>query len=174
MTTLVRPTADEHAAFYSTYVDAVPEGDLLAILDEQRTTMRSLLGHLPPDRGGYRYGPDKWTIVQVIMHLADAERIFAYRALRVARNDATPLARWDENAYAHQTETENVSVPVALDDWEAARASTLSMFRTFAESAWERRGIASEHVISARALAYIIAGHTAHHIRILRERYGVR
>jgi hypothetical protein len=174
MTTLVRPTADEHAAFYSTYVDAVPEGELLAILDEQRTTMRELLGHLPPDRGGYRYGPDKWTILQVIVHLSDAERIFAYRALRIARKDTTPLAKWDENAYAEATETDDIPVAVALDDWEAARTSTLSMFRTFPESAWERRGIASDHVISARALAYIVAGHTAHHIRILRERYGVR
>lgn len=174
MTTITRPTADEHAAFYSTYVNAVPDGDLLAILDEQRTTMRALLGHLPPDRGGYRYGPDKWTILQVIMHLSDAERIFSYRALRIARNDMTPLAKWDEGAYAEQMETDNLTVPVALDDWEAARTSTLSMFRMFPASAWERRGIASDHVVSARALAYITAGHTAHHIRILRERYGVR
>lgn len=174
MTMIARPTADEHAAFYSTYVNAVPDGDLLAILDEQRSTMRSLLGHLPPDKGGHRYGPDKWTIVQVIVHLSDAERIFSYRALRVARNDATPLARWDENAYADEMAADDISVPVALDDWEAARASTLSMFRTFPDSAWERRGVASDHVVSARALAYIIAGHTAHHIRILRERYGVR
>lgn len=174
MTTIMRPTADEHAAFYSTYVNAVPEGDLLDILEEQRTTMRELLGHLPPDRGGYRYGPDKWTILQVIMHLSDAERIFAYRALRVARNDATPLPGWDENAYAEAMDTDDISVAVALDDWETARASTLSMFRTFSDSAWERRGVASNHVVSARALAYIIAGHAAHHIRILRERYGVR
>jgi hypothetical protein len=171
---LARPGSDEFLEYYGRYIDQVPQGDLLSILDQQRTGMRQALGHLPPDRAGYRYAPDKWTIADVVQHLSDAERIFAYRALRIARGDETPLPSWDENAYAARTDTSRLSIPVLLDDWEAARGSTLSLFRTFDDAMWTNRGIASGHTITPRALAYIVAGHTVHHLTILHERYGVR
>jgi len=103
---LTRPASDEFFEYYGRYIDQVPERDVLGILDEQRATMRETLGHLPPDRAGYRYAPEKWTIADVIQHLSDAERIFAYRALRIARGDETPLPSWDENAYAARTDYE--------------------------------------------------------------------
>lgn len=171
---LTRPESDEFFEYYGRYIDQVPNRPVLDVLDEQRDTMRSVLGHLPPDRAGYRYAPDKWTIADVVQHLSDAERIFAYRALRVGRGDETPLPSWDENAYATRTDTSRLSIPVLLDDWETARASTLSLFRTFDHEMWTRRGTASGHTITPRALAYIIAGHTAHHLSILLERYGVK
>jgi len=171
---LARPESGEFLEYYGRYIDQVPNRPVLDTLEEQRDTMRSVLGHLPPDRAGYRYAPDKWTIADVVLHLSDAERIFAYRALRIARGDETPLASWDENAYAAQTDTSRLSIPVLLDDWEAARASTLSLFRTFDHDMWTRRGTASGHTITPRALAYIVAGHTAHHLSILQERYGVK
>ena len=171
---LARPESGEFFDYYGRYIDQVPNRPVLDVLEEQRDTMRAVLGHLPPDRAGYRYGPDKWTIADVVQHLADAERIFAYRALRVARGDETPLPSWDENAYAARNDTSRLSIPVLLDDWEASRASTLSLFRTFDHDMWVRRGTASGHPISPRALAYIIAGHTAHHLSILHDRYGVK
>lgn len=171
---LTRPGSDEFLEYYGRYIDQVPNRSVLDVLEEQRDSMRSVLGHLPPDRAGYRYAPDKWTIADVVQHMSDAERIFAYRALRIARGDQTPLPSWDENAYAAQNDTSRLSIPVLLDDWEASRASTLSLFRTFADEMWARRGIASGHTITPRALAYIAAGHTAHHLTILRERYGVK
>lgn len=171
---LTRPGSDEFFEYYGRYIDQVPQRNVLDILDEQRAEIRSVLGHLPPDRAGYRYAPNKWTIADVIQHLSDAERIFAYRALRIARGDETPLPSWDENAYAARTDTSQLSIPVLLDDWEAARASTLSLFRTFADEMWTRRGTASGHPITPRALAYIIAGHSAHHLTILLDRYGVK
>lgn len=173
-TMLARPGTDEFFEYYGRYIDQVPDRDVLGILDEQRATMRSVLGHLPPDRAGYRYAPDKWSIADVIQHLSDAERIFAYRALRIARGDEMPLPSWDENAYAAQNDTSRLPIPVLLDDWEASRASTLSLFRTFDDAAWTRRGTASGHPITPRALAFIIAGHTTHHLAILRDRYGVK
>jgi len=171
---LTRPASDEFFEYYGRYIDQVPERDVLGILDEQRATMRETLGHLPPDRAGYRYAPEKWTIADVVQHLSDAERIFAYRALRIARGDETPLPSWDENAYAARTDTSRLSVPVLLDDWEASRAATLSLFRTFDGEMWTRRGTASGHPVTPRALVYITAGHTTHHLTILRERYGVK
>ena len=104
---LTRPASDEFFEYYGRYIDQVPERDVLGILDEQRATMRETLGHLPPDRAGYRYAPEKWTIADVIQHLSDAERIFAYRALRIARGDETPLPSWDENAYAARRSVRN-------------------------------------------------------------------
>lgn len=171
---LTRPGSDEFFEYYGRYIDQVPEGSVLGALDEQRTTMRSVLGHLPPDRAGHRYAPDKWTIADVVQHLSDAERIFAYRALRIARGDETPLPSWDENAYAVRTDTTRLPIPVLLDDWEASRASTLSLFRTFGDEMWTRQGTASGHPVTPRALAYIVAGHTAHHLSILHDRYNVR
>lgn len=171
---LTRPDSDEFLEYYGRYIDQVPQGGLLSILDQQRAEMRQTLGHLPPDRAGYRYGPDKWTIADVVQHLSDAERIFAYRSLRVARGDETPLPSWDENSYAARADTGRLSIPVLLEDWEAARGSTLSLFRTFDDAMWTNRGTASGHTITPRALAYIVAGHTVHHLAILRDRYGVR
>lgn len=171
---LNRPESGEFAEYYGRYIDQVPNRSVLEVLEEQRDAMRSLLGHLPPDRAGYRYAPDKWTIADVVQHLSDAERIFAYRALRIARGDETPLPSWDENAYAARNDTSRLSIPVLLDDWETSRASTISLFQTFDDDAWTRRGIASGHPVTPRALAYITAGHTAHHLGILRDRYGVK
>jgi hypothetical protein len=118
-----------------------------------------------------RYAPGKWSVKEVIGHLCDAERIFSYRALRIARGDKTPLAGFNENEYVPNGNFESRSTAGLLEEFAAIRAATLIMMRSFDEAAWARRGISGEKEISVRALAYIICGHERHHLAILRDRY---
>ncbi len=117
------------------------------------------------------YAPGKWTLKEVILHCSDAERIFAYRALRIARGDATPLPGWDEGAYAPQSEANARSVLSLLDELESVREATVTLFDGLPEAAWTRRGVANGHPCSVRGLAWITAGHLLHHMDIITERY---
>lgn len=175
MTTTLRarPEASEYAPFYHGYVAMVPEGD---VLDQLRAGGRDVLdaiGRIPESRGGHRYGPDKWTIREVVGHIIDAERIFTYRALRMARGDRTPLASFDENAYVQTAGSEARTLANLASEFGPLREASTLMFETLPDEAWGRSGIASGKDISVRALAYITAGHAMHHLRILRERYGI-
>ncbi len=129
---------------------------------------------LPADRAGYRYAPGKWTVRELVVHLADVERIMAYRALRVARGDATPLPGFDEGAYAPQSGAEAHPIGALAEALSDVRSATLSLFRLLPPDAWTRRGTASSAPVSVRALAWIIAGHERHHVGVLADRYGVR
>jgi hypothetical protein len=175
MTTLARsrPDASEYAPFYHGYVSNVPEGDVVALLRDGGRELMDSIGAIPEERGGYRYGEDKWTIREVVGHLTDAERIFTYRALRIARGDATPLAQFDENEYVRTAGSEQRSLAGLLRELVVVREASVLLFESLPEDAWVRRGIASGKEISVRALAYITAGHARHHLRILRERYQV-
>lgn len=166
-----RPMPDEFAPYYGTYVNAVPGEDALTALVEQRGTTAALLASVPEARAGHRYAPGKWSLREVIGHVSDAERIFAYRMLRIARGDATPLASFDENAYVPGGNFERRPLAEVAAELAAVRDATLALARGIEPSAWARRGVASEKPVSARALAWIIAGHEAHHLRVLRERY---
>jgi hypothetical protein len=131
------------------------------------------LAAVPADRAGFRYAPGKWSVREVVMHLSDVERIMAYRALRVARGDATPLPGFDENAYAPLSNAEALTISALAEEWSDVRRASLSMFRHLPAEAWTRRGTASGAPVSVRALAWIIAGHELHHLSVLIERYGV-
>lgn len=171
--TTTRPAADEYAPFYAGYIARVPGTDVLRVLREQRGSVAALLGGLDDAAGTHRYAPGKWCVNGVIGHLADAERIFAYRALRIARGDVTPLPGWDQDAYAAAGDFEARSTASLAREWASARDATLTLFDGFAEACWDHRGIANGMPVSVRALVYITAGHTAHHVAILRERYGL-
>jgi hypothetical protein len=166
-----RPAPTEYAAFYAGYIAAVPEGDLLDTLERQLADTTAALASLPESRGSFAYAPGKWSIKQVVGHVADAERVFAYRALRFARGDATPLAAFDENVWAPHAGTERRTLADLLDELRAVRAATLALFRHLPAEAPLRTGTASDREVSVRALAWIITGHERHHLRILRERY---
>jgi hypothetical protein len=176
MTTRVasaRPDAGEHASFYARYVAAVPEGDIIATMRETGRTLVAALAAEPESRGGYRYADGKWTIREVTGHLIDAERIFAYRALRFARGDATPLAGFDENTYALAAGSDARTMADLVDELRIVREGTVRLFDSLPADAWPRRGVASDAEVSVRALAWIIVGHGLHHLGVLRERYGV-
>jgi len=168
-----RPEASEYAPFYHGYVTSVPDGDIVALLRSSGGELLEALGRIPETRGGHRYGPDKWTIREVIGHVVDAERIFTYRALRVARGDRTPLASFEENEYVKTAGSDARTVASLTGELAAVRESTVRLFESLPDEAWGRSGVASGKDVSLRALAYITTGHAMHHLRILRERYGV-
>ena len=175
MTTTLRarPDVSEYAPFYHGYVQAVPEGDIVELLRSGGQELLDAVGRIPEDRGGFRYGPEKWSIREVLGHLIDAERIFSYRALRVARGDHTPLASFDENAYVKTAGSDARTIADLVRELRAVRESTVLLFQSLPDDAWGQRGVASGKDVSLRALAYITAGHARHHLRILRERYSI-
>lgn len=165
------PEADEYAPFYAGYVALVRERDALGLLKRQAPVLRATVVGMTDREALARYEPGKWSIKQVLGHLCDAERVFTYRLFRVARGDETPLAGFDENRFVQAGEYERRSVRSLLVEFETARASTVRLVETVAPEAWARRGVANGQPVSARALAFILAGHVEHHYAILRERY---
>jgi uncharacterized damage-inducible protein DinB len=166
-----RPDATEFASFYAGYVALVPEGDIVNILRRDGDAWQSVLAELPDARGDHRYAEGKWTIRQLVGHVSDAERIFAYRALRIARGDQTPLASFDENAYAETAGSDRRTLSALAAELRVVRESTVALLSSLPDDAWTRTGTASDKTVSVRALAYITAGHAEHHLKILRERY---
>ena len=170
-TSATRPDATEHAPYYGKYIALVPEADAIKALESQIADALVLLRTIPEAKGDHRYARDKWTIKEVIGHVIDGERVFAYRALRFARNDRTELPGFDENQYVPAADFGRRALADLMAEWELVRRSNLAMFRGFGTEAWRRQGVASGNPVSVRALAFIIAGHGRHHLGILRERY---
>lgn len=166
-----RPQPTEHLPYYSRYIDQVPDGDLLETLGAQSAETLALVRGLDEAQGGHRYAEGKWSIRQVLGHVTDAERIFAYRALRVARGDATPMASFDENAYVDNANFDARTLADLADEFAHVRASTLALLRPLGDAELARAGTASGGRVTVRALAWIIAGHERHHLDLLRERY---
>ncbi len=166
------PEANEYAQFYAGYIaKAQAVTDPAAALESQLSETLAFLKPLTAAQQGHRYAEGKWSVKEVVKHLADAERVFSYRAMRIARNDKTPLASFDENAYVTASEADRLEWSALLGEFESVRRSTIHLLRNFPEGAWTRLGVASGHPISVRALASIMYGHVVHHSGILRERY---
>ncbi len=166
-----RPAPDEYAAYYEKYVSLVPEGGVAETLERQAAETLALLRGLGEEQGGHRYGPGKWSVKQLIGHVIDTERIFAYRALAIARGERAPLPGMDQDEYMAGSDFDARTLAGLADEFEAVRRGNVLMFRALGPEAWARRGTASDNEVTVRALAYILAGHEAHHVRILRERY---
>jgi uncharacterized damage-inducible protein DinB len=169
--TSIRPTPDEFAAFYAGYVGQVPDGDVLDALEQGRQDAKKLLGKLSEAQAAHRYAPGKWSIKGVVGHIADAERVFVYRALWFARGGAGTLPGWDENAWAAESNFDAQTLKDLLRGYSAVRDATLALFRSLPGEVWTRRGSANNNPVTVRALAWITAGHERHHLKILRERY---
>jgi len=167
------PDRSEAAEFYFTYIDKVPPGDVRRVLADQAGEVLTLLRGIPDERSLYRYAPEKWSIREVVSHINDAERVFSFRALWFARGLEAPLAGFDQDVVIRQAAAEDRSWDSHRDEFAAIRAATVALFDSMPDAAWDRRGIASDNPVTVRALAYICAGHVAHHIGILRARYLV-
>jgi hypothetical protein len=167
----IRPAKSEFLPYYERYISLVPEGDVLATLATQMNETQNLLRGLPASVATYRYAPEKWSVNQLVGHVIDSERQFANRALRFARNDATPVPGFEQDDYVRNSTFDAYPLVELADEMEAVRQSTTFFFRHLDEEAWTRRGVANNAEVSVRALAYIIAGHELHHREILLSRY---
>ena len=168
MTTLDRTEAAE---YYFTYIDQVGHGDIRSILEAQASETVAFLRGIPDERSLHRYAPDKWSIRQTVGHVNDAERVFVFRAFWFARGFDSPLPSFDQNVAVFTANSDERTWQSHIDEFQTIRAATLAFFQHLPDDAWMRRGVASGNAFTVRALAYVVAGHVAHHTKILRERY---
>ncbi len=168
-----RPASGEFGDFHAGYVAAVPPGDIRETLARESAAAAAFYGAIAEDRADFAYAPGKWSVREVLAHIADGERVFAYRALRFGRGDRTPLPGFDQDTWVPESHAASRPWPDLVADFNAVRTASLHLFRSFAESDWARRGEASGIEVSVRAIAFILAGHELHHRRILVERYGL-
>jgi DinB superfamily len=166
-----RPEANEYAPYYASYIALVPGDDAVAALEAQRLHMMQMLSARSEREGNFRYGAGKWSVKEVIGHLADAERVFTYRAMRIARGDQTPLASFEQEDYVQNGGFGDRRLADLAEEFTAIRSGSIALFRSMNDTAWMRRGTASGKEVSVRALAFMTAGHELHHQRILEERY---
>lgn len=159
--------------FYKNYVNHVQDMDMLEALRTSAQKLQTLLASIPEEKGTFRYQPEKWSIKELLVHVMDAERIFAYRALRFARKDATPLAGFDENTYVPESNAHSRTLTELGAEAARLRATTIDLFAGFTPEMLGRQGSANQSVISVVNLGYVVAGHEMHHMSILRERYLV-
>lgn len=167
------PDPSEFDAFYAGYIAEIPEGEILDVLERQAGAFRRLSEEVPPEKEGFRYAPGKWSVRQVVGHMADCERSFAFRALAISRGDRQPLPGLDETLYMTNSRFDDIPLAGLVDNLLAVREASLHLFRHLDDEAWKRIGIANGKPVSVRALAHITAGHAEHHMKILTERYGV-
>jgi hypothetical protein len=168
-----RPASDEAAPFYQGYIAEVTGDNIAEQLGDQLGEVDQLFGSIDDQAALGRYAPGKWSIKEVLGHLADAERIFGYRLLRISRGDQTPLPGLDENAYVPAGGFDSRPLRSLVADFSAVRRSTIALVHGTPPECWGKRGEASGRTVSARALVYIIVGHVNHHLDVLRDRYGL-
>jgi uncharacterized damage-inducible protein DinB len=165
------PEASEYAPYYGKYIALVPDRNVVETLEAQMNETVALLSSLTEAQATHRYAPGKWTLKQVLGHVSDSERIFAYRILRISRGDQTPIEGFEQDDYVRTGPFDRMPLAALIDEFQAVRRATVALIRPLDRDAWTRRGIANKNEISVRALAYIIAGHELHHRNILRSHY---
>jgi hypothetical protein len=172
MIRIPKPQPEEHHEYYARYIKLVGD-DALGALRAQSASTPRLLSGLSEAQAMHRYAAGKWSVKEVVGHIIDGERVFSYRALRIARADTTPLPGFDEEAWVPAAHFDRRPMPDLVADYQTVRAATVALFASFDEDALTRIGTANNQPISVRALAHIIAGHELHHVGLLRERYGL-
>lgn len=168
------PSHTEYGVAFSGYVArAASVSEPVTALNTQLDDMLALLSPLNPMQWHHRYAPDKWSLQELLGHITDTERIFAYRALRIARNDLTPLPGFDQDPYVESACADQADPTLLLTEFEHVRRSTIAMCRNFPEAAWSREGTVGSGPMTTRAMIFILYGHAAHHLDVVRERYHV-
>jgi uncharacterized damage-inducible protein DinB len=169
---ITRPVDGEYDPYFDRYISLVPDGNFLELLGLQTQETRDFFEKLSEETSNYTYAPGKWSIKEVLGHVMDTERVFAYRALCIARGEQQPLPGFDQNDYAAAAEYSRVPISKVVQHYTALRVSTFFLLEQIPATAWNRTGISSQKRISLRAIAYIIAGHERHHLRKISELYG--
>jgi hypothetical protein len=168
---IAAPTSQEFAPYYGKYISLVQGGDILAVLESQLRDFPDFLRSLSEQDAAFRYEPGKWSIKEVLGHVIDAERIFAYRALRIARHDKTPIEGFEQDDYIRYAPFPRCRFAALIEEFAYVRQANLILFRSLDEDAWGQSGTASGNPVTVRALAYIIAGHVLHHRNIIQQKY---
>ena len=168
---MATPERTEAAPYYFTYIDRVAAGDIRRIIHDQEAEVVALAESISEEQSRHRYGPDKWSIREVLAHLNDCERLFVFRAFWFARGFESPLPSFDQHIAMAASGADARSWRSHLDEFRQIRASTVAFFDGLPDTAWDRRGIASDNPFTVRALAYMVAGHVIHHVEILRQKY---
>ena len=166
-----RPAVGEYGEPYEKYVSLIQSEDIVAVLEAHLRQTIAMFSGRSEREGDFRYASEKWTVKEVLSHVADAERIFTYRALRIARGDQTPLPGFEQDDYVRTAHAGKRKLADIVEEFADVRRASIALFRSFSADAWLCRGVASNHEVSVRALAYITAGHELHHRRVLEERY---
>jgi len=167
-----RPDASEYAPYYHKYISRVPDGPITEILEQQIGSTAAFLRGLSEEQASSRPAPDKWSVKQIIGHLCDSERVFAYRALCFARGDRNALPSFEQDDYVREAGSDERSLAELVAEFELVRRSSIELFRSFKPDTLQRRGIASSNPVSVRGLMYITAGHEIHHYDLLKQRFG--
>ena len=168
---ITKPEPGDYSPFAAGYVGLVGDNDVINMLEQQMDTSYQLFRGLTDEQGLYAYAPGKWTLKEMLVHMMDTERIMAYRALRVARNDKTNLPGFEQDEYTPYLYANERSIANIMEEYELVRKSTVALFNNFDESAFARVGFANGAPFSVRAALYIIAGHELHHMQIIEEKY---
>ena len=168
---VTRPEVGEYAPYYEKYIALTREGDVIEILERQAAETLALLRGLSEEQAATRYEPGKWSVKELVGHIIDGERVFAYRALRFARGDRTPLPGFEQDDYVAGGNFDARTLRDLADEFEHVRRATIALLRPLGAEAWRLAGTANDNGVSVRALAHIIAGHELHHVRVLREKY---
>lgn len=167
-----KPQPGEYAPYAEKYVTQVSDGtDVLALLTDLKDSTYDFLMTLPPEKADYAYGPDKWTIKELVGHMIDAERVFAFRAMCFARGEQQPFPGFDEDAYVANASFSSRTLADLAAEFKAIRESTLFLVRSISKTEEERIGTASGKPVSVRALIFMMAGHELHHLQLIKERY---
>jgi hypothetical protein len=166
-----RPEKDEYNEYYETYISLVPETDIVSVLENQIDAIEKLVGEIPEEKGTFAYAEGKWTIKDMLGHLSDGEKLFAYRALRISRADKTPIEGFEQDGYVENGNFNRRTLADLTEEFVSLRKANLYFFKNLDDTAWVRRGTASGYPFSVRALAYICAGHVRHHVNVLKTRY---
>jgi DinB family protein len=168
---LTPPAADEYAPFYADYIERTRETDVLALLPDQIGKLHSVLDPLSEEEACYRFGPNEWSIKEMIGHVSDVERVFSYRLLRISRNDPTPLPGFEQNDYVRESNFDDCELADLLQEFELLRRANILAIHRMTDEMIERRGTASGAAVSARGLIYMMAGHVEHHLASLHANY---
>ncbi|HUP59545.1 MAG TPA: DinB family protein [Thermoanaerobaculia bacterium] len=167
----MKPASTDYGSWYAGYVSLVPEDDVLSAIEQQSSETQKLISSLDHARAAYRYAEGKWSVKEVIGHVTDAERVFGYRAMCIARGEKNSLPGFDENSYMKDSGFDDWRIGDLAEAYAMMRRANIVMFRNLPAEAWERRGLANQNEITVNAIAYIIVGHERHHVKVLRERY---
>ena len=171
MTTIAKPQPGMFRPFSGAYISLVNDDVTIDALQTEFESLTSFLLSVPKEKWNYRYAEGKWTLKEMLLHMIDAERIFSYRALRIARNDGTALPGFEQDDYVPFSEAGNRTSGDLIEEFTAVRRSTYLLFRSFDDSVWDRYTLVDNHPVSVRAILYIIIGHAKHHVKVMREKY---